>query len=79
MNRKIEPMVTEDEIAEVVAGWTSIPLTKLKEEETKRLLRLEEILHQRVISRMNHRRSPGDPPGTGGVEIPNVLLVPSFP
>ena len=44
-----EPMVTEDEIAEVVAGWTGIPLTKLKEEETERLLRLEEILHQRVI------------------------------
>lgn len=41
--------VTENEVAHVVASWTGIPVTKLKEEETERLLKMEEILHQRVI------------------------------
>lgn len=44
-----EPMVTEDEIASVVSNWTGIPVTKLQQEEADRLLKLEEILHQRVI------------------------------
>ncbi|NLW10362.1 MAG: ATP-dependent Clp protease ATP-binding subunit [Firmicutes bacterium] len=46
---RVEPMVTEEEIAEVVSSWTGIPLTKLQEAESERLLRLEEILHERVI------------------------------
>ncbi len=46
---RVEPKVTEEEIAEVVASWTGIPVTKLKEGETERLLHLEDILHQRVI------------------------------
>ncbi len=41
--------VDEDEIADVVSGWTKIPVNKLKEEETERLLRLESILHERVV------------------------------
>ncbi len=41
--------VTPDDIAKVVASWTGIPVSKLKEEETERLLKLEEILHERVI------------------------------
>jgi ATP-dependent Clp protease ATP-binding subunit ClpB len=41
--------VTEDEIAEIVARWTGIPVTRLVEGEREKLLRLEEILHQRVI------------------------------
>ncbi|NLG83965.1 MAG: ATP-dependent Clp protease ATP-binding subunit [Firmicutes bacterium] len=44
-----EPEVTEEEIAEVVSSWTQIPVAKLQEEETERLLKMEEILHQRVI------------------------------
>ena len=44
-----EPEVTEEEIAQVVSSWTQIPVAKLKEEETERLLKMEEILHQRVI------------------------------
>ncbi|NLY91930.1 MAG: ATP-dependent Clp protease ATP-binding subunit [Firmicutes bacterium] len=44
-----EPTVTEEEIAEIVASWTGIPVTKLQEGEGERLLRLEEVLHQRVI------------------------------
>jgi ATP-dependent Clp protease ATP-binding subunit ClpB len=41
--------VTEDEIAEIVARWTGIPVTRLVEGEREKLLRLEDILHQRVI------------------------------
>ena len=42
-------VVTEDDVAEVVSDWTGIPLSKLKEEEMQRLLRLEEELHKRVV------------------------------
>ncbi|MGM0836862.1 MAG: ATP-dependent chaperone ClpB [Bacillota bacterium] len=41
--------VTEDEIAGIVAKWTGIPVTKLVEGEREKLLKLEEILHERVV------------------------------
>jgi len=41
--------IGEDEIAEVVSGWTGIPVKKLAEEESERLRNLEEVLHKRVI------------------------------
>lgn len=41
--------VTVDDIAMVVSSWTGIPVVKLAQEETERLLKLEEILHSRVI------------------------------
>jgi len=41
--------VTGDDIAEIVASWTGIPVKKLAEEESERLLNMENILHQRVI------------------------------
>ena len=41
--------VGEEEIAQVVAGWTGIPVKKMTEEESARLLHLEELLHQRVV------------------------------
>ncbi|KAF9118611.1 hypothetical protein BGX30_004457, partial [Mortierella sp. GBA39] len=41
--------VTPEDIAQVVASWTGIPVSKLKEEETERLLNMETILHERVI------------------------------
>ncbi len=41
--------VTEDEIAEIVARWTGIPVTRLIETERDKLLKLDEILHERVI------------------------------
>ncbi len=41
--------VTEDEIARIVARWTGIPVARLMEGEREKLLRLEDILHQRVI------------------------------
>ena len=42
-------VVTENEIAEVVANWTKIPVKKLTQKESERLLKLESILHKRVI------------------------------
>lgn len=41
--------VTENDIAEVVANWTKIPVKKLTQKESERLLKLESILHKRVI------------------------------
>ncbi|MEK8132673.1 ATP-dependent protease ATP-binding subunit ClpC [Paenibacillus filicis] len=41
--------VTPEDIAQVVASWTGIPVVKLAEEETERLLKMESILHDRVI------------------------------
>jgi ATP-dependent Clp protease ATP-binding subunit ClpC len=42
-------VVTPDDIAQVVASWTGIPVKKLAQEESERLLHLDDILHQRVI------------------------------
>lgn len=41
--------VTEDEIAEVVSKWTGIPVSKMMEGEREKLLKMEEVLHQRLI------------------------------
>ena len=41
--------VTEEDIAEVVSMWTGIPVTRLAQEETERLLRMEEEIHRRII------------------------------
>jgi len=48
-NRLLREEVTDEEIAEIVARWTGIPVTKLVESEREKLLRLESILHKRVI------------------------------
>jgi len=42
-------VVTEDDISEVVSMWTGIPVTRLAEEETERLLQMEAELHKRII------------------------------
>ncbi len=48
-NRLLKEEVTEEEIAEVISGWTGIPVSKLVETEREKLLRLPDILHKRVI------------------------------
>ncbi len=48
-NLLVRSTVTEEEIAEVVARWTGIPVSKLVEGEREKLLHLEDILHKRVI------------------------------
>ena len=42
-------VVSPEDIADIVSSWTGIPVNKLAEEESARLLRLEEILHERVV------------------------------
>jgi len=44
-----QAVVTEEDIAEVVADWTGIPVTKLTSAEKEKLLKMEEIIHRRVI------------------------------
>ncbi len=49
-DRKLNKLVlTTDEIAKVVSGWTKIPVEKLTEKESEKLLNLEKILHKRVV------------------------------
>jgi ATP-dependent Clp protease ATP-binding subunit ClpB len=47
--RLLREEVTEEEIAEIVARWTGIPVARLLEGEREKLLRLDEILHERVV------------------------------
>ena len=43
------PMVTEEDIAHIVASWTGVPVQKLTESESAKLLNMEDTLHQRLI------------------------------
>lgn len=47
-DRKVNE-VTDEDIAEIVSSWTGIPVRKLAEEESERLLHMEDVLHERVI------------------------------
>nr|YP_009511750.1 Clp protease ATP binding subunit [Melanthalia intermedia]AXI97627.1 Clp protease ATP binding subunit [Melanthalia intermedia] len=44
-----DPIVTEEDIAEIVAFWTGIPVTKLTKSESEKLMHMEETLHGRII------------------------------
>jgi ATP-dependent Clp protease ATP-binding subunit ClpC len=44
-----ESIVTEEDIATIVSSWTGVPVKKLREEETERLMHMEDVLHQRVV------------------------------
>ncbi|HEK1008598.1 TPA: ATP-dependent chaperone ClpB [Pseudomonas putida] len=48
-NQLLRNKVTEEEIAEVVSKWTGIPVAKMLEGEREKLLKMEDLLHQRVI------------------------------
>ena len=48
-NGILQSKVTEDEIRQVVSKWTGIPVSSLKESEREKVLRLPEILHERVV------------------------------
>ncbi|UCF19511.1 MAG: ATP-dependent Clp protease ATP-binding subunit [Gemmatimonadota bacterium] len=47
--RTFRPTITEDDVAFIVSRWTGIPVTRLQEGETDRLLRMEEELHRHVV------------------------------
>jgi ATP-dependent Clp protease ATP-binding subunit ClpC len=46
---KMRPEVSEEEIAKIVSQWTGIPIFRLEEKESEKLLKIEEELHQRVV------------------------------
>jgi ATP-dependent Clp protease ATP-binding subunit ClpB len=58
--RLLREEVTEDEIAEIVARWTGIPVARLLEGEREKLLRLDEVLHERVIGQVEAVRLVAD-------------------
>ena len=47
--KKGQPEVTAEDIAKVISTWTKVPVSRLTEKESERLLKLESILHKRVI------------------------------
>jgi ATP-dependent Clp protease ATP-binding subunit ClpB len=59
-DRLLREEVTGDEIAEIVARWTGIPVQRLVEGEREKLLKLDEILHERVIGQDEAVRSVAD-------------------
>lgn len=48
-NRLLKEEIDEDDIAEVVSKWTGVPVNKLVESETQKLINMEEILHKRLV------------------------------
>ena len=48
-NNKLKGEVTEEDIAKIVSDWTGVPVLQLTQEESQRLLDMEEILHKRVV------------------------------
>ena len=48
-NKKVSAIITTEVIADIVANWTGIPIQRLRETEAKKLLKMEEALHKRVI------------------------------
>ncbi|MGH3795687.1 MAG: ATP-dependent chaperone ClpB [Pseudonocardiaceae bacterium] len=56
----LREVVGEGEIAEIVSAWTGIPITRLKEGERDKLLRLDDVLHERVIGQDEAVRAVAD-------------------
>ncbi len=48
-NQTSTPSVSEEEIAEIISNWTGIPVRRLAEEESERLLNMETIIHKRIV------------------------------
>ncbi len=48
-NTDVSPVVDEEDIAQIVASWTGVPVNKLTESESEKLLHMEDTLHQRLI------------------------------
>lgn len=49
LKRKDVDTVLENDVAEVISGWTGVPVTKISDSESKRLLKMEDTLHERLI------------------------------
>ena len=53
LSRPEVDLVTEDDVAEVISGWTGVPVTKVTDSESQRLLNMEDSLHERLIGQHN--------------------------
>lgn len=71
--RLLKEEVDEDEIAAVVSRWTGVPVSRLLEGETDKLLKLEELLHQRVVGQEEGVRAVADAVlrARSGIKDPN--------
>lgn len=58
--QKLDDIVDEEDIAQIVAQWTGIPVTTMMESETERLLHMEERLHERIIGQNEAIRAISD-------------------
>ncbi len=56
-NRDKDAIVSGEEIANIVSDWTGVPVTKLQQEESEKLLNMEEVLHNRVIGQQEAVKS----------------------
>jgi ATP-dependent Clp protease ATP-binding subunit ClpC len=74
--RGLDEVVGEEEIAQVVASWTGIPVTRMLETEKSRLLKMEECLHRRVVGQDEAIRAVSDAVrrGRAGLKDPNRPL-----
>ncbi|SDD56896.1 ATP-dependent Clp protease ATP-binding subunit ClpB [Paenibacillus sp. UNCCL117] len=72
-HRLLREEVTEEEIADIVANWTGIPVSRLVEGERDKLLRLEELLHKRVVGQEEAVRLVADSVlrARAGIKDPN--------
>ncbi|MGE0645757.1 MAG: ATP-dependent chaperone ClpB [Nitrospira sp.] len=72
-SRLLKEEVDEDEIAAVVSRWTGIPVSRLLEGETDKLLKLDELLHQRVVGQEEGVRAVADAVlrARSGIKDPN--------
>jgi ATP-dependent Clp protease ATP-binding subunit ClpB len=72
-SRLLKEEVDEDDIAAIVSRWTGIPVARLMEGETEKLLRLEELLHQRVVGQDEAVRAVADAVlrARSGIKDPN--------
>ncbi len=72
-SRLLKEEVDEDEIAAVVGRWTGIPVSRLLEGETEKLLKLEDLLHQRVVGQEEGVRAVADAVlrARSGIKDPN--------
>jgi ATP-dependent Clp protease ATP-binding subunit ClpB len=72
-SRLLKEEVDEDDIAAIVSRWTGIPVSRLMEGETEKLLKLEDLLHQRVVGQDEAVRAVADAVlrARSGIKDPN--------
>ena len=83
-HRLLREVVTEDEIAGIVSRWTGIPVSRLQEGEREKLLRLDAVLHERVVGQDEAVLLVADaviraPPGSRTLADPSAHLFSSAP